>query len=102
LLTYGALDGRVKAGDAEAARAIFNGSGGVLWRRSGSRNSSRGGGDGRGSSSQQRLGMKCFGVAGRWHDGWLCCGGGEKLSWGHLGAPICRPRSPARAEQRPE
>jgi hypothetical protein len=27
LLTYGGLDGRVKAGVAEAARAIFNGSG---------------------------------------------------------------------------
>jgi hypothetical protein len=102
LLTYGGLDGRVKVGVAEAAQAIINGSGGVLWWCSVSRNSSHGGGDGRGSSSQQWLGAKDFGVAGRWHDGCLCCDGGEKLSRGRLGAPICRPRSPARAEQRPE
>jgi hypothetical protein len=102
LLTYGGLDGWVKAGVTEVAQAIFNGSGGILWQCSSSRNSSCSGGDGRRSSSQQWLGAKGFGVAGRWHDGWLCCGNGEKLLWGRLGAPICRPRSPGRAEQRPK
>jgi hypothetical protein len=62
----------------EAARAIFNGGGGVLWRRSGSAVSSRGGDDVRGFSSQQWLGARSFGVAGSRHAGWLYCGGGEK------------------------
>jgi hypothetical protein len=61
----------------EAARAIFSGGGGVLWQRSGSGVRSRGGDDVRGFSSQQWLAVRSFGVVGRRHAGWLCCGGGE-------------------------
>jgi hypothetical protein len=102
LFTYGGLDGRVKAGDAEVAQAIFNGSGGVLWWRSGARNSSHGGGDGRGSSTQQWLSAKGFGVAGRWRDGWLYGGGGEKWEGGHRTGLFIRAKAWAGVKQQPD
>jgi hypothetical protein len=65
LITYGGRDGRGKAGDAEAARAAFNGSGGVLWWHSGYGIGSCGSGAARGTSFRAWLGAASFELARR-------------------------------------
>jgi hypothetical protein len=65
LLTYSGGDGRRKADNAEAARAVFNGSGGVLWCCSGSGISSCGSGAARTTSFGAWLGAASFELARR-------------------------------------
>jgi hypothetical protein len=65
LRTYCGENGPRKAGDGEAAQAVFNGGGdGVRWR-SVSRDSSGSDGVGRGSSTKQRINVGVFGAVAR-------------------------------------
>jgi hypothetical protein len=68
LLTYSGGDGQTKAGNTEAARAVFNGGGGVLWWRSGFGISSYGSGAARTTSFEAWLGAASFELARHW---WL-------------------------------
>jgi hypothetical protein len=83
LPTYSGGDGPRKAGDDEAARAIFNGGGGIVRRCSGLRNSSGSDGDGRGSSSKQRF------SAGRFDSTDL-----QSRAWGSMVARWWKARAP--------
>jgi hypothetical protein len=65
LITYSGGDGRGEAGDAEAARAVFNGSGGVLWWRSGCGIGSCGSGAAQGTSFGAWLCAASFELARR-------------------------------------
>jgi hypothetical protein len=65
LLTYIGGDGWRKAGNAEAARAVFNDGGGVLWWRSGSGISSCGSGAARTTSFGAWLSAASFKLARR-------------------------------------
>jgi hypothetical protein len=65
LLTYSGGEGRRKAGNAEAARAVFNDRGGVLWWRSGSGISSCDSGAARTTSFGASLGAATFELARR-------------------------------------
>jgi hypothetical protein len=83
LLTYSGRDGRRKAGNAEAARVVFNGDGGILWcalrlwnqllkQRSGSDNLLRG----LARRGKLQVGKKLVARFGN------ASGNGEKCSWG--------------------
>jgi hypothetical protein len=65
LQTYHGESGPWDAGDGEAARAVFNGDGDGVRRRSSSKDSSDGDGVGRGSSSKRRIGTGVSSVAAR-------------------------------------
>jgi hypothetical protein len=65
LITYSGGDGWGKAGDVEAAQAVFNGGGGVLWWRSGYGIGSCGSGAARGTSFGAWLGAASFELARR-------------------------------------
>jgi hypothetical protein len=63
-------DGRWRAGDDEAVRAIFNDGGGDSWWGFGSRNSSSGGSDSMSSSSKQRFDVGSFSSTDRQARAW--------------------------------
>jgi hypothetical protein len=66
LRTYHGENGPREAGDGEVARAVFNGGGDGVLRRSGSKDSSGSDGVGGGSSSNRQIGTGGSGVAARW------------------------------------
>jgi hypothetical protein len=65
LWTYRCENGPREAGEGEMARAVFNGSGDGVRRRSVSKDSSNGDGVGGGSSSKRRIGAGVFGTTAR-------------------------------------
>jgi hypothetical protein len=65
LPTYHSGNEPREAGDGEAARAVFNGDGDGVRRRSGSKGISGNGGVGGGSSSKRRISVRVSGAAAR-------------------------------------